>query len=73
MNAWETLEALEDCMWHIDEAMDALGRVDRDAAAELDDIRGRVAVETERQRARVRELEEQDQEALRREYNRGLL
>ena len=53
--------------------MDALKYIDRDTVAELADIRGRVAVETERQRARVRELDEQDEDALRREYERGLL
>lgn len=73
MDAREKLEALEDGMWHIEEAMNALKRVDPEAAAELADIRGCVAVKTERQRARVRELEEQDEAALRREYERGLL
>ena len=73
MDAWERLEALEDGAWHIKEAIDALKYIDRDAVAELADLRGRVAVETERQRARVRELEEQEDDALRREYERGLL
>lgn len=73
MDAWERLEALEDGAWHIKEAMDALKYIDRDAVAELADIRGRLAVETDRQRARVRELEEQEEDALRREYERGLL
>lgn len=73
MDAWERLEALEDGAWHIKEAMEALKYIDRDAVAELADLRGRVAVETERQRARVRELEEQEDDALRREYERGLL
>lgn len=73
MDAWEKLEALEDALFEIGEAMAALRRIDRDAVAELADIRGRVAVETERQLARVRELEEQEEDALRREYERGLL
>ena len=73
MDAWERLEALEDGAWHIKEAMEALKYIDRDAVAELADLRGRVAVETERQRARVRELEGQEDDALRREYERGLL
>lgn len=73
MDAWEMLEALEDGALHIKEAIDALKYIDRDAVAELADLRGRVAVETERQRARVRELEEQEDDALRREYERGLL
>ena len=54
MDAWGRLEALEDGAWHIKEAMDALKHINLDAVAELADIRGRVAVETERQRARVR-------------------
>lgn len=73
MDAWERLEAMEDGAWHIKEAMEALKYIDRDAVAELADIRGRVAVKAERQRARVRELEEQEEDALRREYERGLL
>jgi hypothetical protein len=73
MDAWERLEALEDGAWHIKEAMEALKYIDRDAVAELADIRGRLAVETERQRARVRELEEQEEDALRREYEEDLL
>lgn len=73
MDAWERLEALEDGAWHIKEAMDSLKHINPDAVAELADIRGRVAVETERQRARVRELEEQEEDALRSEYERGLL
>jgi hypothetical protein len=73
MDAWERLEALEDGAWHIKEAMEALKYINRDAVAELADIRGRLAVETERQRARVRELEEQEEDALRREYEEDLL
>lgn len=73
MDAWERLEAMEDGAWHIKEAMEALKYIDRDAVAELADIRGRLAVETERQRARVRELEEQEEDALRREYEEDLL
>lgn len=74
LDAWETLEALEEAMWYIGEAMDALKGVDdAAAAAELADTRGRIATQTERQRARVRELEEQEEAALRREYERGLL
>lgn len=73
LDAWEMFEALEDAMWHIDEAMAALKGADDDAAAELADTRGRIATQTERQRVRVRELEEQDEAALRREYERGLL
>ena len=73
MDAWERLEAMEDGAWHITEAMEALKYIDRDAVAELADIRGRLAVETERQRARVRELEEQEEDALRREYEEDLL
>ena len=73
MDPWEMLEALEDAMWYIDEAMDALKGVDADAVAELADTRGRIATKTERQRARVRELEEQDEAALLQEYERGLL
>ena len=53
--------------------MEALKYIDRDAVAELADIRGRLAVETEKQRARVRELEEQEENALRREYEEDLL
>lgn len=73
MDAWERLEAFEDAVWHIEEAMEALGHIDRDAAAELADIRGQVAVKTERQRARVRALDEMNETALRREHEGDIL
>lgn len=73
MDARDVLEALEDAIMYIDEAMDAIGAIEPDELAALDGVRHELRHKAERQRARVRELEEQDEDALRREYERGLL
>jgi hypothetical protein len=73
MDAWDRLDALEDGLWHIREAMDALKRADPDAVAALADICGPVAVATQRARQIVEHLEAEEDDALRREYEEGLL
>lgn len=73
MSAWDRLDALEDGLWHIREAMDALKRADPDAVAALADICGPVAVATEQARQTVERLEAEEDDALRREYEEGLL
>ena len=73
MDARDVLEALEDAIMYIGEAMDAVGAIEPDEHAALDGVRHELRRKAERQRARVCELEERDEDALRREYERGLL
>lgn len=73
MDVLDVLEALEDAIMYIDEAMDAIGAIEPDELAALDGVRYELRRKAERQRARVSELEERDEDALRREYERGLL
>lgn len=73
MNRWELLEALENAIMYTGEAMDAIKAIAPDDCAALEGVKYELMRKADKQRARVRELEEQDEAALRREYERGLL